>query len=221
MQEAEVILCDHRPSVHADSGHLQSRPHGIAGEQLIVRRNTGKFDHAEFHYQMVDQLLGFLLGDSALVEVTLNIDVEERGYSSYAHRRAVLCFYGGKVAKIQPLHCFRRIDCRDGNIKAIDQRHFFHFVQGLDLLGQLLPLANDIVCHLAMAAVHEIFLFLPDQKVHAVERDPSVVADNSSAPDSLLQSSRDLNRDMNALNALDGNDGAFPVKRKRHDQNTA
>ena len=128
---------------------------------------------------------------------------------------------GIAVAKIQPLHCFRRIDCRDGNIKAVDQRHFFHFVQGLDLLGQLLPLANDIVCHLAMAAIHEIFLFLPDQKVHAVERDPSVVADNSSAPDSLLQSSRDLNRDMNALNALDGNDGAFPVKRKRHDQNTA
>ena len=42
-----------------------------------------------------------------------------------------------------------------------------------------------------------------------------------TAANSLLQSYRDLNRDMNALNALDGNDGAFPVKRKRHDQNTA
>ena len=67
MQETIVVLGNHMTTIHADTTNFQSSPYRVAGEQLVVRRNTSKLNHTELHGHMVDQLLSFLLGQGAFL----------------------------------------------------------------------------------------------------------------------------------------------------------
>ncbi len=155
-------------SVHADAGHLQGCPHGIAGEELIIGRNARELHNSELQNELIDQLLRFLLGECPIGQIAADIDVEEGGNSADAHRGAVLCLDGSKVAKVQPLHSLLRIHSRLGDIEAIGGRHLLHALQGLDLLGDLLALADHIVCHHAAAAVLQIILLCAQKKIDTV-----------------------------------------------------
>ena len=60
-----------------------------------------------FH-EMVDDLLRLDLGEDAVSEVALEIDVEERGDAAERHGRAVGLLDRGEIAEIGPLHGFAR-----------------------------------------------------------------------------------------------------------------
>ena len=95
MQEAEVILGDHGAAVHTKACHFQSSPHRVAREQLVIGRNTSKFHHTEFEHQVVNQFLGFGFRERAFSQITLNVDIQERGNTADRHGSAILSFNSG------------------------------------------------------------------------------------------------------------------------------
>ena len=106
MQETVIGLGYHRATVYAGSGHIQSCPYRVTGEQLIVGRNTGKFYHTKLHGKVVYQLLYFLLCDDSLLQISLKVNVKEGGYTSYRHCGSVLGLDGCQISKVQPLDGF-------------------------------------------------------------------------------------------------------------------
>ena len=192
MQEAEVVLGDHRPTVHADAADLQRRPDRVAGEQRVVARNAGELDHAELHDHVVDQLLRLLLSDEAALKVALHVDIQECGDAADGHRRAVLRLDGGQIAEVQPLAGFLRVGGRLADVKAIGRGHRLHALERLDLLGNLFAQADDVLGHRAVAAVGQVFGFFLNQEIDAVERDAAVVADDAAASIGIRQAGDDL-----------------------------
>src|SRR5574344_1043241 len=123
MKETEVILSYHGTTVLTDTAYLKCSPDRVTTEQLIVRRNTGKLHHTEFHHQMVYEFLSILFSKRTLLEVTLNIDIKECRYTTYRHGSTILCLDSCEIAKIKPLDSFAGIRGGIGNIKAITSRH--------------------------------------------------------------------------------------------------
>ena len=181
VQEAEVVLGDQGTAVQARAAHSQRGPYGVAGEELLIALDAGELDHAELHDHMVDQLLGFGLGDQAVLQVALDVDVQERGDAAHGHGGAVLRLDGGQVAEVQPLEGLLGVGGGLGDVKAVLGGHHLHVLQGVDLLGDLLPLPDDLVHHDAGAAVGEVLLLFGDQHVDAVEGHAAVVAHNAAA----------------------------------------
>ena len=77
VEETVVVLCNHVASVHAHTTNLECSPNGVAREELVVRWDTSELNHAELHYQVVDELLSLGLGKSTLFNITCNINVKE------------------------------------------------------------------------------------------------------------------------------------------------
>ena len=130
---------------------------------------------------MVDQLLGLALGQGAVVEVALDVDVQEGGDAADAHGRAVLGLDGGQVAEVEPLDGLLGVFGRLGDVVAVNFGHLLHPLEGADLPGDLLPQADDVVGHGAVAAVGKVVLLGLDQVVDAVEGDAAVIADDAAA----------------------------------------
>ena len=192
VEEAEVVLGDHVASVSAEACHLEGSPYRVAGEQLVVGRNTGELDHAELHYEVIDELLCLLLGELALVEVTLDVDIEEGGHTAYGHCSAVLGLDGGEVAEVQPLNCFLCVVRRSADVVAVGLGHLLHSLEGADLVGELLTLADDVIGHYAAAAVVEVSHLVLYEVVNTVEGNTAVVADDTSAAVGIRQAGEDL-----------------------------
>ena len=181
MQEAIVALGHHVASVHAQARHLEGCPYRVAGEELVVGGDAGELDHAELQDHVVDELLGLGLGELASLEVALDVDVQEGRDAAYGHGGAVLGLDGSKIAKVEPLHGLVSVLGGRGDVKAVNLGHLLHALQGADLIGDLLPQADDVIGHGAVAAVEKILLLLGDQEVDAVEGHPAVVAHDAAA----------------------------------------
>ena len=137
MQETEIVLCNDRTSVDSHTGNFQSSPYRVTGEQLIVRRNSCKFNHTAFHYQMVDQLLSFFLGQDTFFDISFDVDVEESRYTANAHCSTILGLDCCKISKVQPLNSLFCIFSRLGNVVAIRLCHNFHFLKCFYLICDL------------------------------------------------------------------------------------
>jgi len=181
MQEAEVGLGDHGAAIHADAANFQGSPHGVAAEQLVVAGDTGKLDHAELHGQVVDQFLGLGLGQDALIQVALDVDIQEGGDTANAHGSAVLGLDGSQIAKVQPLHSLLGVGSGQGDIIAVSSGHGLHIVQGADLQGDLFTQTDDVIGHGAVTAVGKVVLLFFDQVVNAVQGNAAVVANDAAA----------------------------------------
>ena len=192
MQETIVRLCHHRTAIHAKSCHFQRRPYRIAGEQLIVGRDAGKFYHPAFHDEMVDQLLCLCLCDRSVLQISLNINIEERRYTADAHRCPVLCLDRSEISKVQPLHCLMCIFRRLGNIIAVNRSHFLHLSKRTDLLCDLFPQADHFVCHRPVTTVCQIVLLLRNQIIDSVQCHSAVVADDTASSVSIRKAGNDL-----------------------------
>ena len=192
VQEAVAVLGDHAAAVHADAAHLQGRPHGVAGEQLVVAGDAGKLDHAELHDHVVDQLLSLGLGQDAVVQIALDIDIQEGGDTATAHGSAVLGLDGGQIAEVQPLAGFLGVLGGLGDIAAVGLGHFLHALQGADLACDLLALADHFIGHGAVAAVGKILLLELDQGVNAVQGNAAVVAHDAAASIGVWQTGDDV-----------------------------
>ena len=55
-----------------------------------------------------------------------------------------------------------------GDVKAVDLGHLLYALQGANLIGDLLPQADDVVGHGAVAAVEKILLLLSDKEVNEI-----------------------------------------------------
>ena len=192
VEEAVAVLGDHAAAVHADAAHFQGGPHGVAGEQLVVAGDAGELDHAELHDHVVDELLSLALGQDALVQIALDIDVEEGGDAAHAHSGAVLGLDGGQIAEVQPLAGFLGGLCRLRDIIAVGLGHLLHALQGADLAGDLLAQADHVVGHGAVAAVGKVLLLELDQCIDAVQGHAAVVAHDAAAAISVRQAGDDM-----------------------------
>ena len=192
MEEAKIVLGDHVATVLAYAAHLQRGPNGVAGEELVVGWYAGELHHAELHHQVVDELLGVLLCQGALVEIALYVYVEESGDTSHRHGRAVLGLHRAEVTEVEPLHGLARV-CRGlRDVEAIERRHVFQSLEGLYLHGHFLAQAYHVVYHLALAHVQEVVVLLLDQEVDAIECHATVVAHDATAPVGVGQASEDM-----------------------------
>ena len=192
VQETVVVLGNHRTAVYADTANFQGSPYRVAGKQLVVRGNTGELHHTELHNQVVDQFLCLALGQSAGFQISLNVDIQESGHTTNAHRSTVLGLDGSQVAEVQPLHSLFCILCGLRNIKAILLGHDFHLAQSLDLHSQLFSLTDDVVRHRTAAAVGKVFLLLLDQEVDTVQSHTAIIADDTATAVSIRQTGNDL-----------------------------
>ena len=141
---------------------------------------------------MVDQLLGLGLGQDARGQVALDVDVQESGDAAHAHGGAVLGLDGGQIAEVQPLDGLLGVAGRLGDVVAVDGGHLLHPLEGADLAGDLLPQADDVVGHGAVAAVGQVVLLGLDQVVDAVQGHPAVVAHDAAAAVGVGQAGDDV-----------------------------
>ena len=181
VQEAVVVLGHEAAAVLAEAGDLERRPDRVAREECLVRRNAGELDHAELEDEVVDELLGLGLGDLAGLEVALDVDVQEGGDAAHGHGGAVLGLDGGEVAEIEPLDGLVGVAGGLRDVVAVDLGHLLHALEGADLVGELLALADDVVGHGAVAAVELVGLLAGDEAVDAVEGHAAVIADDAAA----------------------------------------
>ncbi len=70
-------------SVNTDTCHLDRCPYRVAGEQLVVGRDTCEFNDTQFQYEVVDDLLSLGLCNHAVLQVTLSVDIKECADTSY------------------------------------------------------------------------------------------------------------------------------------------
>ena len=192
MEETEVVARYHVAAVLTNAGHLERSPYGVAGEQLVVRRNAGELHHAELHHQVVDELLGILLGERALGHIAAEIDVEEGADAAHRHCGAVLGLHCAEVAEVEPLHGLAGVAGRLRDVEAIDGSHLLEALQGFDLHRHLLAQAHHLVNHLAVAHVAEVFALLLNKPVNAIERHTAVVAHDATAAVGVGQAGEDM-----------------------------
>ena len=192
VQEAVVVLRDHVAAVLAEAGHLERRPDGVAGEELVVAGDARELDHAELQDHVVDELLGLGLRQGSRSEVALDVDVQEGRDAADGHGGAVLGLDGGEVAEVQPLERLVGVGRGLRDVEAVDGGHVLDAPEGADLLGDLLAQADDVVGHGAVAAVEEVLLLLGDKEVDAVQGDAAVVADDAAAAVGVGQAGHDV-----------------------------
>ena len=192
MQEAVVVLGHHVTAVLAKASNLERSPDRVAGEEGLIGRNTSELDDTQLEHQVVDELLGFGLGDLAGGKVTLDVDVQEGGNAAHGHGGAVLGLDGSQVAKVQPLDGFLGVGGRLGDVVTVSSGHLLHALEGTDLLGDLLAGTHDVVGHGAAAAVEQVLLLAGDQAIDAVESDTTVVADDAATAIGVRQTGDDV-----------------------------
>ena len=98
------VLWDRVAGGRCEGGQLKRGPDGVAGEQLVVRRESRECCHTELHNHVVDKLLSLLLCQDALLHISLDIDVKECGNTSHAHCSSVLCLDRCTVSEVPPLN---------------------------------------------------------------------------------------------------------------------
>ena len=128
MENAVVVLRHHGTSVATQARNRQRRPDGVAGEELVVARDTRELDHAQLHHQMIDEFLRFGLGQLPGLEVTLDVDVKEGRHAADRHRGAVLRLDRSEIAEVGPLHGLLRIGRGLRDVEAVGRGHHLHLL---------------------------------------------------------------------------------------------
>ena len=134
---------------------------------------------------MVDEFLRFHFGQRAVVQVTLDVDVQEGGHPAERHGRAVLRLHGSQVGEIGPLHGLAGIAGRAGNVETVAGGHFLHLAQRLVLLVDFFAAADGLFQVAASFQIGlqrvELLDLVFHQAVDAVECHATIVA-NDAAP---------------------------------------
>ena len=185
VQEAEAVLRDQRAAVQAHAANRFGGPDRVARKELVVFRRAQEAHHPQFHDQVVDEFLRFHFGQRAVVQVTLNVDVQEGGHPAERHGRAVLRLHGSQVGEIGPLHGLAGIAGRAGNVETVAGGHFLHLAQRLVLLVDFLAAADGLFQVAASFQIGlqrvELLDLVFHQAVDAVECHATIVA-NDAAP---------------------------------------
>ena len=197
VEQTERGLGDHGAAVVAEAGVGPGRPVRVAGEDGVIVLGTQEADDAQLHDDVVDELLGTGLVQRAVLQVTLDVDVEEGRVAAEGHGGAVLALDRGQVAHVGPLHGFLCGLGRAGQIQAVLVAEVDQLLQGLDLLVVLFA-ETDPVLDLRLGEVvavrHGVLIALLelDQGVHAVQGHAAVVADDAATAVGVRQTGEDL-----------------------------
>ena len=191
VQETEVVLGNHGTAVLTLTADGQCSPYRVAGEQLVVGRNTSELNHSELEYEVVDELLSLSLSQSAVVDVTLDIDIEECRDTADGHCSAVLGLDSSQIAEVCPLNSLACVCSRLGDIAAAGT-HNLHLLECADLVSQLFTLTDNGISHLTVAAVSKVVLLCFYKSVDTVEGDTSVVAYDTAAAVCIRKTGDDL-----------------------------
>ena len=179
-------------SVNTHTCYFQSCPYRVAGKQLIVRRNTCKFYHTEFHYHMVNKLLSLFLCKSTVLKISFNIDIKESRNTSNTHCSTVLSLDCCKISEVQPLECFSCILSRLGNIETISLSHSLHSLKSADLICDLLAKLEIITSHTLTVACCKVFFLTFDQSIDTIKSHTSVIAYDTSTAIGIRKTGKDL-----------------------------
>ncbi|MGC0352247.1 hypothetical protein RKD34_007827 [Streptomyces sp. SAI-218] len=118
---------------------------------------------------------------TTLVQVPLEVDVEEGGGAAQRHRGAVLLLHRGEVAEVEPLHGLVGGRGGAGDVTAVGGRHPGQLTQRPYLLGEFLPVTDDVGGGGPGVQRGALGLLRLDQPVGAVQRHAPVVADDPAA----------------------------------------
>ena len=191
VQVAEAHLGDERAAVHAHAADGLGDPLRVAREQVLVLGRAGELDHAELHDEVVHELLDLLLGEGAARQVALRVDVDEGRGAADRHRRAVLILDRREVGEVHPLDGLLGVRRRAHDVEPVDTAELGQLVQGADLLGELLAVADDGLGH-GVRRGGLLGLLVADEEVQAVERHAAVVADDAAAAVAVGQAGDDV-----------------------------
>ena len=191
VQEAEAVFGHQCTAVQAHTADGFGGPNRVAGEQFIVFRGAQETHHAQFHHQMVNQLLRFAFGQRTGFQVALDVDIQESCHAAKRHGGTVLRFHGSQIAEISPLYGFAGIGGRAGNIKAVARGHFFHLTQSFVLIVDFFAAADGFFqiftgFQIGLQRI-ELSHFIGHQEIDTVKCDTAIVADNTAATVSIRQ----------------------------------
>ena len=139
---------------------------------------------------MIDIFLCLFLSQSAVVQITLNVDIQESRGTSQAHCSAVLILYCTQICEISPLDCFLCVGSRYGNIITITSSHCLQSLQSLDLLCQFLTQTNLFFCH-CTGSNSLLIVLVFDQAVDTVQSNTAIVTDDTATAVSIRQTGDD------------------------------
>ena len=137
--------------------------------------------NAKLHDKIVHQLLGALLGQSSVGNISFHVDVKEAADTSQGHCRAVLLLDGTQICEIGPLNSFSCVCGRLTDVKAVHCRHFLQIPKEGDLLEQLLVKTDLIGIKCPVSKLCLVLLLFLNETVYAVEGYAAVVTDDASA----------------------------------------
>ncbi len=185
LQVAERRPGDQGAAVRAHAADRLGDPGRVPGEQLVVLGGAQEADDPQLDDEVVDQLLGLLLGQESGLQVALEVDVQEGRGAAQRHGGAVLLLDRRQVGEVQPLDRLPAGAGRTGEVVPVGRGHLLELAQGPDLLGEFLALADRLLQprRIARSGVQLRLLgeLGVDQPVHAVQGDPAVVADDPAA----------------------------------------
>ena len=185
------VFGDERNAVFADAADRLGDPHRVAPKQLVVLGRAQMARHPQLHHHVVHQFLRRPFGEDAADEVALDVNIEEGADPSQRHRRAVLLLNRGEIGEVHPLDRLPRVFCRAAHVVTVHRGHFLEPSKEGDLLIQLFEKADVVLPHPVFALLRFVLFLFLDQLIHAVERNPAVVADDSPTAISVRKPGQD------------------------------
>ena len=194
IQEAEAVFGNQSTAINAHTTDRFSCPNRVTGEQFIIFRGTQETNHTQFHDQVVNHFLSVLLGDFARFDITFDVGIQEGGYATEGHCCAVLRFNRGQVAEVSPLDSFLSVGCRTRDIAAIFSSHFFDLTQCAVLFSNFFTQTDSGFQVYAVFQIglqrDELSVFVFHQVVDTVQRNATVVTDDTATAIGIWQTSQ-------------------------------
>ena len=190
MQITVRVFGNQRLTVDTDAADRLGDPGGVTAKQLVIFRSTQMTDQAQFNDKLINQFLCTFFGQSAVFQITLDVDIQEGGSPAEGSCGTVVFLDTGKVSHIQILYRLLSIFSRCRNIHAVTGSHRLHLIQCANLLADLFPQTDEFFGHRAVQLA-KIFLFLLLEVIDTVQRNTAVVADDTAAAVSIRQAGQE------------------------------
>ena len=180
VQETVACLCYKRTTVYASTTERLGYPNRVAREKVVIFRCAEETHDSEFDDELVYKFLSLSLGESALLDVALDEDIEERRDTAERHCCAVLILNRAKISEVDELNGLASILRRASYVEAVVGTHLHEILQGSNLLRCLLALLDALLCHFLNVETIKVTFALIYQIINSVESNTTIVADDSA-----------------------------------------
>ncbi len=192
MQHAEAGARDQGTAIQVHAADAFGGPVRVAREQGVVIGRAQKAHDAQLLNELVDELLGPCLVESAALQVALDVDVEEGRDAADRHGGTVGLLDRTEIAEIGPLHRLAGVRGRVRDVEPVLLGHLRQIGQRPHLLGQFLPFADDVVGRPFGVEQGPLATLGRQQLVRAVQGHAAIVADDPAATIGIGQTGDDV-----------------------------